>query len=125
MFVKGFSRNEYWLVFPGQGGGQDHHWEPQRPSREGVLSRGQEPSWFPGSGGATLSWLPPEQDPFYETHGLPLDLRGSGSFWNECAPLYIHWGIFVYHFVRFSKPSVDPRRLRISGIEPEGLVYLQ
>lgn len=39
--------------------------------------------------------------------------------------LYTFTGQLVYCFVKFSKPFVIPRRLRISVVEPDGLVYLQ
>jgi len=82
MFVKGFSGNECPLVLPGQGGGQDgeHHWEPRGPSGK-IMSRGQEPGWFLGSGGTTSSLGPSGTgSSLYETHGLPLDLKSSGNF---------------------------------------------
>lgn len=46
-----------------------------------IMSRGQEPGWFLGSGG-TLSSLAPSGpgSSLYKTHGLPLDLKGSGNF---------------------------------------------
>ena len=39
--------------------------------------------------------------------------------------LYTFTGQLVYCFVKFSKPFMIPRKLRIIFVEPDGLVSLQ